>query len=477
MAVAAASLACGCSASAPSATLPAFDDIETAPPAIQAAAEAVVLVSMPGFSATACFISPDGLLLTNNHVLGVGVCPVEGCYTQLTFDYQRGAPLQQPVTAFVVPKAVDVGLDVAVLQAYSAPGGATLATPYVTVDSRAPADLLGTHVTVVGQPEGSLKKWSSGDVVDTDGSWVWTAAFSLPGNSGSPFLDDHGHLVAILHRGPDSLDLVTASGVNTYSIGTASSPLIAAMAEPLPASMWSIAESTTSAEVASQDLIYLAARKSTANVDGTPQLVLSSLGAACDAALAVTDYASPEDMSAAQQPCFDAENWIECRADALTSYAVCPSDTNDWQRRFQAVFDTWLSFNGELELNEVSFAMASLSDSMADGQKFGAQLLSQALAEAQPPLDFDVALYLAAFQISTYQGTSIADFTRNYTRVPDYALEGEPLVSTILWLNYYSVLDNSTIEGLFGALHGDSTIDLGTKLFIEQAEYSRGILP
>ncbi len=476
VAAAAALLTCGCSAR--SASLPSFDDITSAPPIIQEAAAAVVLVSLPGESATASFISPDGLLLTNNHVLGVGICPVEGCYAQLTRNFQRGFPVEQPLTVFLVPRAVSIGLDMAVLQASASPGGPPLSTPsYLTIDSRTPAALEGTHVTIVGHPEASLKKWTAGEVVWSDGDWIWTTAFILPGNSGSPLLDDHGHLVGLLHRSAEDLDLVTADGVNESSIGTASSALIGAMSAPLPDSMWSVAAPTSEANVVANQLVYLTARTPTANVDGMPVKVLDALGAACDAALAVTDYASPEDLTAGLQPCSAAENWIECRVDAMTPYAVCPDDLSAWQRRYQAYFEYWRSFNGELELDDMSFAQASLSDSMADGQATGAQLLTQALDEAKPALDFHVALHLAAFEIGSYQGTSIVDFIRGYQSVPDYALNGGYLVTTILWLGNFGALDISEVQGLLSALHGDPTIDLGTKLLIELAEYYRGILP
>jgi len=97
--------------------------------------------------------------------------------------------------------------------------------------------------------------------------------------------------------------------------------------------MWSVVASTTDANAVAHDLVYLAAHTPNANVDGFPEAVLDALGAACDAALAVTDYASPEDVTSALQPCLDAE----------------------------------------------------LADSVADGQTAGARLLTQALAEAQPP--------------------------------------------------------------------------------------------
>jgi hypothetical protein len=445
---------------------------------MQTAAAAVVLVTMPGLEATASFISPDGLLLTNNHVLGVGICPIEGCYAQLTSNFQRGAPVPQPTTVFLVPKAVDIGLDMAVLQASVVPGGPALQTPnYLTIDARTPASLQGTHVTVIGHPEGSVKKWSSGEVVSADGNWITTNAFILPGNSGSPLLDDHGHLVGLMHRSPDGEDLITDDGLNASSIGTASSALVAALSQPLPGSMGSIAAPATDAEVVANQLLYLTARVPTANVGGVQKQVLASLGEACDAALAVTDYASPDDLTSALAPCIDGELWIECRDDATTPYGVCPDDATAWQGRYQAYYEYWRSFNGELELDEVSFAVASLEGSMAEGQAAGTSVLSQALAVAQPPLDFHVALHLAAFSIDSYQGASVVDFTRNYSRVPDYAANGRYLVSSILWLGNRGVLDPADTKTLLAAVHDDRTIDLGTKLYIELAEYYRGILP
>jgi hypothetical protein len=475
--------AAGCAAKSSSITLPSFDDVDQAPAVIQQAAQAVVLVEMPGFSATGVFISPTGLFLTNNHVLGVGVCPVEGCFAQVTFDYQRGQPVEQPTTIFVVPETVDIGLDIAVLQAFDRQGGQVFSTPsYVTLDSRDPSQLLGTHVNVVGHPEGSIKKWSTGDVVDVDGSWVYTSAFDLPGNSGSPFLDDHGHMVGILHRGADGLDLVTSSGLNDFSLGTASSAIIAALGEPLPGSMVSVAASTTAAQAAAQDLLYLDAQQATATVGGTPQQVIDLLGAACDAALAVTTYASPEDLTAGLEPCYDAENWIQCiQGQAPTSssatFNVCPADPSAWANRYHQMFEYWLKFNGELELGEVSFAVGALQSSQAEWLTVGGSTLTQALSEAQAPLDLYVAQNLAAFQIPTYEGVNVADYVQNYQSIPDYALNGEELVNAILWLVSSGSLTTSQGKTMLATLHGDPTIDLGTKLAIEQAEYVRGVLP
>jgi hypothetical protein len=472
-----AALLCACSSSS-AAKVPFFDDVTSAPPEIQSAADAVVLVQIPGGFATASFISPDGLLLTNNHVLGVGVCPIEGCYAQISWNFQRGAPVPKPMTVFVVPKAVDTGLDMAVLQASTNPGGPSLQTPnYLTIDARDPNELEGTHVNLVGHPEASIKKWTSGEVVYSDGSWVWTTAFDLPGSSGSPILDDHGHLVGIVHRGPTDLTLATNEGINGFSVGTASAALVAAFPNPLPAAMTSTAVSVTDDQAVNRQRVYLAAHDEMPKIDGSPKPVLESLGAACDAALAVTDYASPDDVSTGLQPCFDAEDWIDCRSDKTATYAVCPVDIGTWQMRYEGVFEYWRRFNGQLNLDEMSFAEAALSSDMMSGRAAGAQLLVTALSEAHPALDFHVAQHLAAFQIPTYDGTPVVDFARNYVDVPDYELNGEDIVSTILWLGNLGGMDPSEVKSLLYALHSDPKIDVGTKLFIEAAEYYRGILP
>src|SRR6185312_7812655 len=105
-------------------TLPQFYDLTSASGPIKTASLAVVRIHPAGEYGTGSFISPDGLLLTNNPVLGDTVCPLEGCSIELRFQFQRGQPYQQPVTVFAVPVAVDVGLDMAAVQIESGgPGG------------------------------------------------------------------------------------------------------------------------------------------------------------------------------------------------------------------------------------------------------------------------------------------------------------------------------------------------------------------
>jgi V8-like Glu-specific endopeptidase len=461
--------------------LPGFNDVTSAPAAIRRAARGVVLVGTAGAVATGSFVSESGVLLTNNHVLGDTVCPVEGCYVQLTWMYQRGEPRQQPQSVFAVPMAVNPGLDVAVVQLYAWAGGPKLSTPeHLTFRAVDPGSLLGTHVTVVGHPEGSLKKWTDGVVIDLDGNWFQSTAYILPGESGSPALDDGGNIVGIVHRGPTGEDLISSAGVNVYSVGTASGSIMAAMSMPLPTAMISTTAATTESAFLENDRVYLNAHVSTVTVESGPAAVLALLGQACDAGLAQQAYASPSDLDSALNPCYEASRWIDCRVDTTPAFygVVCPSpsDAAAWANRFQSVNLCWRDMNGRLDLGLISFGIAALSGSMSAGKAAGALSLQQALSSAQPPLDFELAYYLAAFGITGYSGTRIVDYVKNYQAVSHYEYQATDVAAAAAWLYSNSALAKVDVLGLLSRLHDDPRVSVGTKLYIERVQYSFGAL-
>ncbi|WP_394827614.1 serine protease [Pendulispora albinea] len=476
----------------------AFKDLSEAPPAIRTAAQAVVRIRTTESYATGSFISGDGLLLTNNHVLGVDVCPKEGCYVKITRMYQRYEAVRSAEEIFVEPQHIDPGLDMAVLQAYKVgtDGKRTqerLATPqFLTIEARDSASLLGTHVNVVGHPEGKLKKWTSGDVAQTYGTWFKSTAFILPGNSGSPLLDDNGKIVGLLHRGPTAQDLVTRKGINVYSIGTASAAVVAAMNAPLPPATRSLTQPATEADIAEHQSVYLNAHVSTATVKQDPPAnpttdpppnptrdLVTILGAACDKGLARADFDSPEDLASALAPCTDAINWIVCDASAKSDgYHLCPSDEAKaaWRTRFQSAFDKYRAFNGQLPLEMITYAPASLERSGNESQAVARGKLQQMLSDVRPPLDFSLSIYLAVFGVTDYGGTSIANFVRNYTKTVHYELSLNGIAATALWLNNDGQMKADETKKLLAQLAADDRASLGQKLYIEDIRYAAGIL-
>ena len=461
--------------------LPSFHDLTSATAAIQTASLAVVRIHTAGEYGTGSFISPTGLLLTNNHVLGDTVCPVEGCSIQLSFNFQRGQPFEQPSTVYAVPVAVDVGLDMAVVQIHSSTASSpNLATPdFLTVVAHDPASLLGTRITIVGHPESRLKKWTSGEVVDVFGNWFSSTAYILPGDSGSPVLDDGGNLVGIIHRSPTGEDLISNDSVNVMAIGTASGPLQTAMAvTALPAAMISVAASTTADAVVASDFVYLNVGSPTAYVNGGTSDVLSLLGAACDAALARTNFASPDDLTAALQPCSDALTWIECRGDeAPVAYGtVCPTaDAALWTARFQKMNDLWVAMNGNTDLTPVTFGVAQLAPSKADGTMQGSASLQAALTAAgNPVLDFGLENYLAAFEVASYAGTDTLGWLRGYRQAPGYQDYGTSIASAYLWWWDNGVIGEDEAVAALKALLADPNVSISGKLYADEVLYEDG---
>ena len=473
--------ACSSGAGSGGVTLPRFDDLTTAPAPIQKAASAVVRIHTAGEYGTGSFISPDGLLLTNNHVLGDTVCPLEGCSIELRFQFQRGQPYQQPVTVFAVPVAVDVGLDMAAVQIESGgPGGPHLPTPdYLTIVSHEPASLLEMNITVVGHPESRLKKWTAGRVVDVFGNWFSSTAYILPGDSGSPVLDDAGNLVGLIHRSPTGEDLISRDGVNVMAIGTASGPLQAAItAASLPTAMISTAADSTASAVVSSNLVYLNAGATTVKVGGTATEVLSLLGSACDAALARTDFISPDDLSSALQPCNSALEWIECRQDAPAGAhtKVCPSaDSSQWARRFQQMNALWIAMNGNSDLTPVTFGAAQLSPNRASGIEAGNARLQTALAAAgNPGLDFGLEVYAAAFDLESYQGINTLAWLNSYRKRPGYQDYGISIASAYGWWWDNGAVDKTSAVSSLSGLRDDPHVSVSGQLYADQILYEAG---
>jgi hypothetical protein len=441
----------------------------------------VVRIHTAGEYGTGSFISPTGLLLTNNHVLGDTVCPIEGCSIQLSFNFQRGQSFLPFSTVYAVPVAVDVGLDMAVVQIHTSTADSpNLSTPnFLTLVAHDPSSLVGTRITIVGHPESRLKKWTSGEVVDAFGNWFSSTAYILPGDSGSPVLDDGGNLVGIIHRAPTGEDLISSDGVNVMAIGTASAPLQTAMAVgALPAAMISVAAPTTADAVVASDFVYLNAGAATAGVNGVASDVLSLLGCACDTALARTSFASPDDLTAALQPCNDALTWIECRADESPAPygTVCPSeDTAVWTGRFQKMNDLWVAMNGNTDLSPVTFGVAQLAPDRANGTAQGSANLQAALAAVgDPGLDFGLANYLAAFDVTSYAGTDTLTWLRAYRRAPGYQDFGTSIASGYLWWWDNGVIDQDEVFATLNSLLQDPTVSIGAKLYADEVLYEAG---
>ncbi|HTU60268.1 MAG TPA: serine protease, partial [Polyangiales bacterium] len=382
-------LLAACADDAPNANPPRLYDITDGNAMVREAARAVVRIQHPaGISGTGSFISSTGLMLTNNHVLGSESCAREGCAITLSFDHQRGEPALDPLDAFAVPIAGNVGLDMAVLQVYQDKGRRKelRTADFLRIEPRTSKELIGAHVTTIGHPLGRLKKWSAGVVIDDDGGWFESTVFSLPGSSGSPIVDDEGRIVGLLHRGTDGFDLLTRTSSLVSAIASSSAALEQAMGDPLPASVISVEDELSAAQVLAASDAFLASSTLEAQiVGGSPTPLLELFAQACDEGLAREDYTSLEALSAGLRPCLTAIDFIECRGDSEESDSLiattCPDDVMAWKARLAQVMQRQLEFNGSLDLSPVSFSLEVLADSEEEGKAEAQQAINEALEQ------------------------------------------------------------------------------------------------
>jgi hypothetical protein len=224
--------------------------------------------------------------------------------------------------------------------------------------------------------------------------------------------------------------------------------------------------------------VYLNGGTTAVSVGGSQVTVLSLLASACDAALARTDFSSPDDLSAALDPCESATLWIECRSDATPPPygVVCPSgaDAPAWATRYQAVNRLWVAMNGDTDLYPVSFGIAALGATKESGRADAAQSLQAALASAQQVLDFGTMNYLAAFEIKSYAGTGTVDWLAHYTERPRYQMFATNIVSAYLWFRSYGDVTVTDTRAVLDGLAADPDVSVGAKLYIDEIKYNSG---
>jgi len=463
----------------PNADLPELYDIVRASETIREVANAVVRVQHPaGSSGTGSFISADGLLLTNNHVLGGAECAREGCVVSLSFQHQLGTLSLPARKLFAVPQHVDVGLDMAVLQIFLDKAlSQRLPTPhFLTIEAHTAEELVGQHVTAVGHPLGRLKKWSSGYVIHADGQWFDTTLFSLPGGSGSPIVNDAGKIVGLLHRGAEGFDLITRTSTQVSAIASASAELQRALAAPLPASVISLQDPLTAEAALAHSAVFLAASTWKANVAGQPVSLVLLMAAACDKALARADYTSIEELQRELAPCFQALDFIECRNDvgeqSSPTPKECPTAERElWLARLQAVSDKERQFNGTLDLSAISYSVEVFSDTQDAAERAARANLIATLDLAKPPIGFSVAAYLAAYGIESYGMQNTRDLFLNYRKVPFYERYAWEIAISALWLFQADQLTREQALKIAKDLYRDDKISIGAKLRIEDVLY------
>ena len=164
---------------------------------IATARPAIVLIRTPDGSGSGFFVSNDGLVVTNAHV-------VKGSQTVQVFLDGGQGPLQAQVVR-KLGDGEDLGIDLALVQVRDHAGAPLNSPSFLRVET----PQLGMDVVALGYPwapsDQEINEWTltttSGsvnrEVIEADIVYLDHSARLLPGNSGGPLVDRNGMVVGI----------------------------------------------------------------------------------------------------------------------------------------------------------------------------------------------------------------------------------------------------------------------------------------
>lgn len=448
----------------------ALRDPAEAPAPLQKAARGIVRIRSVESLGTGFFMTPKGILMTNEHVLGRSNCLREGCWVTLSFGFGKGTERFREKRYFASPVASNVALDMSVFEIRDAPTGKPIATPdFLRLAPTASEGLAGKTLHTIGHPHGNLKKWTSGQMLEPNGDWLVLTNLVFSGNSGSPILDDEGNAVGLVHR---SLQLdesvVTATGANTLAMGTSGAALLKALSGPdgtlnLAADPKRIANLRTTAEVeALWDKEFSTAVLLSAAGGRMPeerlQERLGGLREECRTELA--GLRSHAELETPQ--CRLAWKILNCSG---SGPKVCP-DRQEWLAVAREFIEKRATIQGAPSFQDLRI-VEKLFEKPAEGRAFAWDLARPRL-KPLGTLTPEQALIAAEFgELRSFAGTDLVEFFRNYRAIPNWRYRIDEIVTGQYWLYRIGEVSAESLVGLLETLAIDPEVSIELRLALE----------
>lgn len=180
--------------------------IAQATPEVQQWGKATAFVMTAQWHGTGFFISPDGLFLTNEHVVTRDLCNRDACKGfRVVREFAPGGDVEIFADfSFVAQSSLRDGLDFTLLKVRLKPGQTV---PYLklAVPSNKTQDVKEVEwrsLVVLGHPMGSSLRASPASFSYEDGSDIYLQSVAVSGNSGGPLIDaGTGNVIGLYHAG------------------------------------------------------------------------------------------------------------------------------------------------------------------------------------------------------------------------------------------------------------------------------------
>jgi hypothetical protein len=339
-------------------------------------------------------------------------------------------------------------------------------------------------------------KWTPGQAYRQQGQyWFFSTHSSQPGNSGSPYINEKGNVVGVVHRVPERR--AVSKGVQVYSVGTASQPLRDLFgAIGTPASEKTLdelypdpARPVSASEAVEHQLSYLGAHQGTAllkeaRADGKKEVPMGTLLAeACAEGLEKKNFRGIDQVSRSIEPCERAISWMECREkeQPRQRHLFCPAgpDRAFWQQSLASVAERLQHYNLPGHYNWLTFNPAILEESEEKGNATALQGLNAFAAESRPELSFELAYYKINFAGTLadlrQNSLDLIRYVRDYRKQPFYSRSFNWIISGLTVLYDRQQITQPEFIQALNRILTDSSLPTEEKLQLEVMAYRRGL--
>lgn len=493
-----------------------YKDVNQTSFASSQTARAVVKISIGYASGTGFFVSPQGHLVTNNHVVGSDNCLREGCHFEIHQYFQKGM-VGSTQKVYAKPIHVDSLDDIALYQLYPvsetsngnlSKSSSPLSThEYLPLNPNSQNLTIGQTLHTIGHPIGGLKKVTELVVLDNFGQNFRMGGALIGGQSGSPVVNASGEVVGVVKTSEVQFTKFSRKGLNNSGDVVAIDELVKALNQFDFANVGSFStaqgnisslKSIENEEMAGKwylNISYfesaqaipqaLREKEPASFIDVLQKRCEHGIDAIADGLLNEGDKDLEENGSASD--CISLVKFVACsdieREEKtfaqVQSLASCPSEEkrSELADLYIKVFENHYSATGAFNTTWLSLSSEISKDPMASYDR----LLNTELDRYNPMLSPSLALTILSSRINEgyqmeYQGTNIRNYFLNFQRKPNYQYDVIPYLKGLILVQAREKYTDHGLDRTVQSLLVDPNISLDDKFRVEVIAYGAGLL-